>query len=151
MSARFTGGIGIFLLVFLAPFADEIAGRMYFNHLCATEAGVKVYQTVDLPEVYWDEEGRAKFYDEKNGNFTLDGYRVEYKTGVYSSFFHIDNAGYKRLNNRSGQILGEITDFMYWGGWMRRNLSPNNTANACGNRREHSRSLVKQIFKRKKL
>ncbi len=150
-SARLASGVGIFLFVFLAPFADEIVGRMYFNHLCATEAGVKVYQTVELSERYWDEEGRARFYDGKNGNFTLDGYRVEYKTGAYSSFFHIDNAGYKRVNKKSGQILGEIIDFVYWGGWMRRNLSPHNTANACENRREHSRSLVKQIFKRKKL
>ena len=28
---KFAGGLGIFLLVFLLPFADEIAGRIYFN------------------------------------------------------------------------------------------------------------------------
>jgi len=151
MSARLVGGVGIFFIVFLVPFSDEVVGRMYFNYLCANEAGVKVYQTVELPSEYWDEQGRALFYDAINGNFTLDGYRVEYKTGVYSPLFHIDNAGYKRINDRSGQVLGEITDFMYWGGWVRRNLSPHNTANACKNRREYSRSLIKQIFKRKGL
>lgn len=143
-------GIGVFLLVFIAPFADEIAGRIYFNHLCANEAGVKVYQTVELPAEYWEADGKPKFYDEKNGNFNLEGYRAEYTTGVYSSLFHIDNAGYKRVDGRSGQALGEVTDFMYWGGWVRRNLSPNNTANGCENRRERSNNLVKQIFKPKK-
>lgn len=146
---RIAGGIGIFLLLFALPFGDEIAGRIYFNYLCANEAGVKVYQTVELPAEYWNESGRPKFYDDKNGNFTLDGYRVEYATGIYSPFFHVDNAGYKRADARSGQVLGEVTDFRYWGGWMRRNLSAHNTANSCEDRRERSNSLVKQIFKRK--
>ncbi|MCK7498074.1 MAG: hypothetical protein MZW92_50730 [Comamonadaceae bacterium] len=47
--SRLVAGAGIALLVFLLPFADEIAGRIYFNYLCATQAGVKVYQTVELP------------------------------------------------------------------------------------------------------
>lgn len=149
-SAKIAIGLGVFMLVFVAPFADEIAGRIYVNRLCANEAGVKVYQTVELPAEYWEADGKPKFYDEKNGNFNLEGYRVEYTTGVYSLLFHIDNAGYKRVDGRSGQALGEVTDFMYWGGWMRRNLSPNNTANGCENRRERSNNLVKQIFKPKK-
>lgn len=149
-SAKIAIGLGVFMLVFVAPFADEIAGRIYFNRLCANEAGVKVYQTVELPAEYWEADGKPKFYDEKNGNFNLEGYRVEYTTGVYSSLFHIDNAGATRVDGRTGQALGEVTDFRYWGGWMRRNLSPNNTANGCENRRERSSNLVKQIFKQKK-
>jgi hypothetical protein len=146
-ATRITGGIGIFLLLFALPFGDEIAGRIYFNYLCATQVVVKVYQTVELPAEYWEADGKPKFYDEKNGNFNLEGYRVDYATGVYSSFFHIDNAGYKRVNGKSGQVLGEVTDFRYWGGWMTRNLSPSNTANSCENRRERSTSLIKKIFK----
>lgn len=149
-SAKIAVGLGVFLLVFVAPFGDEIAGRMYFNHLCATQAGVKVYQTIELPAEYWDGEGRAKFYDEKNGNFNLEGYRVDYATGAYSSSFHIDNAGYKRVDRRSGQALGEVTNFRYWGGWMRRNLSVHNTADSCEGGMERSNSLINQIFKPKK-
>jgi len=149
-STRLAGGAGIFLLLFCLPFGDEIIGRIYFNYLCTAQAGVKVYQTVELPAEYWDEQGRAKFYDEKNGNFNLEAYRVEYKTGAYSPSFHIDNAGYKRVEKQSGQALGEVTDFMFWGGWMRRNLSPSNTANGCENRSERSNILIKQIVKPKK-
>jgi len=147
---RIAGGVGIFLLLFALPFGDEIAGKIYFNYLCATQAGVKVYQTVELPSEYWKADGKPKFYDERNGNFNLEGYRVEYTTGTYSSFFHIDNAGAKRIDGRTGQVLGEVTDFRYWGGWMRRNLSPHNTADSCENRSERSNSLIKQIFKQKK-
>lgn len=149
--ARFAAGVGIFLLVFAVPFADEIIGSLYFNYLCANQAGVKVYQTVELPGEYWDVEGRAKFYDEKNGNFTLEGYRVEYATGVYSSVFNIDKAGYKRADVRSGQVLGEVTDFRHWGGWVKRKLNPAGpSANSCENRREHSHNLIKRIFTQKK-
>jgi hypothetical protein len=143
--ARIAGGVGIFLLLFALPFGDEIAGRVYFNYLCATEAGVKVYQTVELPAEYWDERGRAKFYV----NFdSLLGktYSVKYKPGTYSSFFHIDNAGYAYSNTLTGQVLGEAIDFGYWGGWMRRNLSPHNTATGCINYAEPSNRLIDRIF-----
>jgi hypothetical protein len=146
-SAKLASGLGVFVLVFLAPFADEIAGHFYLKNLCATKAGVKVYLTVELPAAYWDEQGRARFYDERNGNFNLEGYRVEYKTGIYSPLFHIDNAGYKRVRGQSGQALGEVTDFRYWGGWVRRNLSPNNTATRCDGGIERSNDLIRQIFK----
>lgn len=139
--------VAVFVLI---PTWDEILGRVYFKYLCETESGVHVYKTVELPAEYWDEGGEPKFYDEKNGNFTLEGYRVEYATGAYSSLFHVDNSGHKRVDRRSGQVLGEVTDFRYWGGWMRRNLSPHNTANSCENRKEYSESLIKQIFKQKK-
>lgn len=150
-SAKLGIGLLVFLLVILAPFADEIAGKIYFNRLCATTAGVKVYQVVELPAEYWDEQGRTKFIDEKAGGFLLGKeYPPEYKTGTYSTFFHVDNAGYKRVDGRSGQVLGEVTDFRYWGGWMRRNLSPSNTATRCEGGVERSNSLIKQIFKPKK-
>lgn len=149
-SAKIVVGVLVFLVLFLAPFTDEVAGRIYFNHLCATEAGVKVYQTIELPPVYWDEHGKAKFYDERNGNFQLEGYSVKYKTGAYSSLFHIDNAGYERVNGQSGQVLGEVTSFRYWGGWMKRNLSPHNTATSCDGGMERSNDLVRQIFVRPK-
>jgi len=144
-------GLFVFLLIFFVPFGDEIAGRIYFNYLCATQAGVKVYQTVELPAEYWDEQGRAKFIDEKAGGFLLGKeYPPEYKTGAYSTFFHVDNAGYKRVDKQFGQVLGDVTDFRYWGGWMRRNLSPSNTATRCEGGIERSNSLIKHIFKPKK-
>ena len=140
--------IAVFILI---PTWDEILGRVYFKYLCETESGVHVYKTVELPAEYWDEQGREKFVDEKAGGFLLvKEYPTEYKTGTYSTFFHVDNAGYKRVDKQSGQILGEVTDFRYWGGWIRRNLSPHNTANGCEGRIERSNSLIKQIFKPKK-
>ena len=99
---RLAVGIGIFSLIFLALFGDEIAGRIYLDYLCTNKAGVKVYQTVELPAEYWDEQGKPKFYNKDNANFNLKGYSIKYKAGNYSLFFHIDDAGYKRVDKKSG-------------------------------------------------
>lgn len=132
------------LLGYAVLFGDEIAGRIYLNHLCTTEARVKVYQTVELPAEYWDEQGREKFYV----NFdSLLGktYSVKYKPGTYSSPFHIDNAGYAYSNTKTGQVLGEAVDFRYWGGWIRRNLFPP-SAKSCIDYSDPSSRLIDRIF-----
>jgi len=146
-------GLLVFLMVFFLPFADEIAGRIYLNHLCATEAGVKVYQTVELPAEYWDEQGKPKFfnkYDYLDHDFWVrkldeSGGRVE----RYSSFFVIDKDNSLVKERTSQNVLAEITTFRYWGGWIRRNLSPHNTANSCEfiNDPSFSRNFYGRLFK----
>ena len=141
-AVRLAAGLFGFVLVFMLPFADEIAGRVYFNHLCATEAGVKVYKTVELPAEYWDEKGKPKFYVDWDSHLGKK-YPLLYKAGTYSSVLYIDNAGYKFVDKQSGQVLGEAVDFRYWGGWIARNFSPHNTATSC----ELSDNLINNIFK----
>jgi uncharacterized membrane protein len=98
VAVRIVVGVLVFALLVLAPIADEIVGRAYFNHLCATEAGVKVYKTVELPADYWDEQGRPRFLEE-NGNFHLgNAYPIEHKTEMYSATFHVENLGYQLMN-----------------------------------------------------
>lgn len=146
-------GLLVFLFVFFTPFVDEIAGRIYLKHLCATEAGVKVYQTVELPAEYWDEKGKPKFFN-KYGNLDHDlwvkkldesGGRVE----RYSSIFAIDNGTSLVKERTSQKVLAEVTTFRYWGGWIRRNLSPHNSANSCEfiNDSNFSRSFYGRLFK----
>ena len=132
--AKLTGGLGIFLLLFFLPFADEVAGRIYLNRLCATEAGVKVYQTVVLPAEYWDERGRPRFF-KANGDLdkTVLGQRFGEPalTKPYSSIFRIDERHQQLVDNNTRQILGEVINFMYWGGWVTRNFSPHKSAVDC--------------------
>lgn len=150
---RTASGVGIFFLLFALPFGDEIAGRIYFNYLCATEADVKVYKTVELPAEYWDEQGRAKFFNQYgylDHDFWVkkldeSGGRVE----RYSSVFAIDKHTSPVKERSSQRVLADVTTFLYWGGWMRRNLSPNNTANSCKFTEgpNFSRSFYGQLFK----
>lgn len=140
-------GLMVFLLVFFVPFADEITGRFYFSYLCATEAGVKVYQKVELPAEYWDERGKPKFYDEKNGNFYLSkDYPTELKIERNYSIFHIDRLATLLRDQKKKQLFAERVSYMYWGGWMRRNLSPHNSATSCSNDLEQYGNFIRQVF-----
>jgi len=150
---RFVGGVGILLLLFALPFGDEIAGRLYFNHLCATEAGVKVYQTVELPAEYWDEVGAPKYFN-KYGYLEHDFWvkkldESDGHVGRYPSVFSIDKDISPVKERTSQKLLAEVTTFRYWGGWIRRNFSPHNTANSCEFIADpnFSRSFYGQLFK----
>ena len=131
-NATIAVGLGVFVLLFFAPFADEIVGRIYFSHLCATKAGVKVYQTVELPAEYWDGEGRAK-YLKPNGDLDKailgDRFSEPAVKNSYSNVFGIDEYRHQVVNN--GTTLGEVINFMHWGGWISRNLNPHPSATDC--------------------
>ena len=158
--AKLAAGAATLILVFLLPFADDIAGRIYFNHMCSTEAGVTVYQTVELPAENWDAQGKPKFYDEKNGNsYPISGfdggwdnyfkknYYPDSQTYRVSKIFSIEKHTYKLEDNMKIKKYAEQVSFMYWGGWIVRNFSPHNTAASCGNSLEDSTNFQRQLFK----
>jgi hypothetical protein len=133
-SAKIAGGVGIFLLGFAVLFGDEIVGRIYFSYLCSTEAGVKVYQTAELSTEYWDANGKPKFF-RPNGDLDKralgDRYSETALTKPYSSFFRINERHQQLLDNSTHEILGEVINFMYWGGWVSWNFSPHRSAIDC--------------------
>lgn len=159
LSKRFRGsktripvGLLVLFLVFCLPFADGIAGRLYFSYLCATEAGVKVHETVELPAQYWDVEGQPKFFSEYGyldrdfaaRNISLD--RASARR--YSAVLGIDKDASRILEKADQVLLAEVTTFRFWGGWVRRNFSGNNTASSCSFIRdpEFNRELYSKIF-----
>ena len=146
-------GLLVFLAVFFVPFGDEIAGRLYFNYLCATESGVKVYQTIELPAEYWDVEGKARFIP-REGSLGFDesmlGNRYTRKSALQSQsvFFRLDRDSYKLLDAQTQSLLGEDVNFMYWGGWIARNLSPNISAIGCSRHQVgYFTDVLKKVFR----
>ncbi len=134
-------GILVFLVLLLLPVTDEIAGNIYFKHLCKNKAKAKFYQTVELSSEYWDKNGTPKFYVNWDENLGKQ-YPLIYTKGIYSTLFNIDNAGYKFVDIQSGNTLGEVINFRHWGGWLRGNFSPHNTAESCN----VSGNLINEIF-----
>lgn len=134
--AKIAVGALMFLLIFFVPFADEFAGRIYLNHLCATEAGMKIYKTIQLPAEYWDEGGRPKFL-KANGDLdkTILGNRFSEPAvkKPYSHAFGIDDYRHQVVDNTINETLGEVVNFMHWGGWISRNLTPSSSAVDCKN------------------
>ena len=135
VSARIGVSVGVFMLVFFTLFGDEIIGKLYFEHLCETEAGVDFYKAVELPAEYWDEQGNPKFLN-SYGNpdhelwvKTID--RSIRTIESYSSVFSIDKDISVIKEKTTQKVLAKFTTFRYWGGWIRRNFSLNNTANSC--------------------
>lgn len=152
-SAKIAVRLLVFLFVFFVAFADEVVGRIYLSYLCATEAGSKVYQTVELPAEYWDERGTPKFFN-THGYLERDfwvkkldesGGRVE----RYSSLFSVDKDISPVKERTSQELLAEVTTFRYWGGWIRRNFSPHKTANSCEfiGTSNFSRAFYSELFK----
>jgi hypothetical protein len=138
---KIAGGAAVFLIILVIPIADEIAGRIYFNHLCETKAGVKVYQTIELPAEYWNEDGKPKFYVNWDTGLGKK-YPLIYTKGAIASLFHVGNAGYKFVDRQSDEVLGEVVNFRYGGGWLLRNFNPPNTSNSC----ELKEEIINDIF-----
>jgi len=134
-NAKLASACSVFLLVLLVLFADEIVGKMYFDHLCATEAGMNVYGAAELPAEYWDKNGEPKFLnrygkpDHKLWVKTFD--RSDRNIETYSSIFSIDKDISLVKEKTSQKVLMKVTTYRYWGGWVRRNFSLHNTANSC--------------------
>lgn len=132
--SQLVGGAGIFLFVICVPFADEIAGRIYLTHLCTTEAGVRVYRAVELPSEYWDKDGQPKFL-KPNGDLdkTMLGNRFSEPSTKepYSIIFGIDNYRQQVVDGSTYETMGEVINFLHWGGWVSRSLSPNPSAVDC--------------------
>jgi hypothetical protein len=145
---RLPTGIAALLVALSVLFADEIVGRIYLTHLCATKTEVKVFRTVELPAELWDQRGKPQFYNDAIGTFTLPGYELRDHTTRYSHFFHIDKSENKRVEKSSGDVLGETVNFRYWGGWLRRNFGLiHNTANSCSGGLARTNMLIEKIFR----
>ena len=112
-----------------------------------------MYKQVELPAAYWDEQGRARFFNER-------GY-LDHKFWVskldesgghidrYSSVIAIEKDIHPVKERDSQKVLAEVTTFRYWGGWVVRNFSPHNTAASCEfiHEQNFNRSFYGQLFK----
>jgi hypothetical protein len=136
----------LLIAVIAIPFGDEIIGRAYLEYLCTAKTDMNVYQTVALPPSYWESNGEPNFI-ETNGNYHLESYPHRYRSSEYSSIFHIDKRVVSIVNRKTGVVLGDVTNFSYWGGWLRRMISPHISANSCRESRRSNNELELSIFK----
>lgn len=132
---KVAAGLGTFLLVFFAPFVDDIVGRMYLNHLCATKAGVKVHQTVELPTEYWDDEGRPRFVG-SNGFVDLKRLpnRFEWRKVIEPHIdlvIRIEEWRWELVDKDTQTVLGERITYMRFFGWVKRFSPAPNIGESC--------------------
>jgi len=129
-------GVGIFLAVLFLPYADEIAGRIYLSRLCDTEAGVRVYHSVELPREYWDEEGKPNFtraYGLVDMSLLPNRFEWRKVTEQYvnSTFLRIEKWRWELVDKATNKVLGENIDFMRHFGWINQFSTAPNVGHSC--------------------
>lgn len=138
----------------LIPTWDEIAGRIYFHHLCETEGGVRIYKVVELGPEYWNADGTPRFITEEDylTRKVFEGQYVRQSRFIenYGDPFRIVLDEDLVVDVRKNQILGKKTSFIYFGGWVLNNSGFHVSGSRC-----HSYSdtpyiqFITQIFKQK--
>jgi hypothetical protein len=124
------------LAVILAFTGDEILGRFYFAYLCTTDAHVKVFERGYLPLEYWGSNRIPKANIVRNGSQfeTQIGDRFYVRTETqkhYSELFSIDKDTLVMRDRASDALLSELVVFRYWGGWVARAVSLDQSASSC--------------------
>lgn len=102
--------IAVFVLI---PTWDIIPGRLYHQHVCETQGGVRAYKTVEVDQAYFLPDGRLdekKLLERFDMQLTMDR--------TFSRTFHIRKHGGVLIDKQNGEHLGTATDFWYYGGWL---------------------------------
>ncbi len=101
-----------------------IGGAAYLNYLCKTEAGVKIYQPIELPADYWDKNGKPKFYNGSNNNdvpsyaFQRLGIDIKVERIEKKRLFSVNQSKRIVKDKKTGKKYSQIVEFGYGGGWL---------------------------------
>jgi hypothetical protein len=127
----------VFILLLFLPFSDEIFGRAYFKSLCKNKTRVIIYQTVELPEKYWDSNGDPKYFA-SNGFVDMrllpEKYRWNTVDEPYIKFpIKITKSRWQFVDKDSDTVLGERITYIRLYGWLNRFSTAPNIAESCRN------------------
>ena len=136
------------LIVALIPTWDEIYGRLYFSYLCATDAGVHINKTVDLGP----ERANMQAFPDLGIRYERLALAKQYP---YGSASIDDLPGPARISRtrefvveaKTGDVLGEIIEYWYGGGWFDNLMSFGHAGGKSCTAGGHSfRKFLDQIF-----
>jgi hypothetical protein len=122
--------IAVFVLI---PTWDIIPGQLYFSYLCRTQAGTKVFKTVEVDKTYFLKSGQPdeeRLRDQYEGIIKVDR--------QFSRLFHIAKIQSSVRDKRSNEVLGTATDLANYGGWINANLFPQGPPDTCPKSPNHS-------------
>lgn len=142
-STRALQGITLAAVVLL-PTWDIIPSRLYFEHLCETEAGIKVSRIVEVDQSYFRPNGSP---DDKK---LLARYAQSNRWNRdFSSWAHIAKIEWSIQDRGTGELLGSATDFTYYGGWVETTIAPMSPATCPVFKAKVFGMALEQIFRLK--
>jgi hypothetical protein len=110
----------------LIPTWDIVPGKLYFQHLCEKEGGIKVLKTVEVDKSYFMPSGQP---DEKqlSRSFAI----VHKDDRQYSRIFHIAKFESVLRDRQSNEVLGINVHLAHYGGWLAAYLFPQSSPTKC--------------------
>ena len=106
---------------------DVILGRAYFHYQCNKDGGIHIYETVELGEKYWNDNGSPKFYTER-GAFDSSAFEGRYvfkrSDGQYTGPFRTNRYLNQIIEVKTANILGEWVKYETLGGWVTNTGTP---------------------------
>lgn len=142
-STKVVEGLVLALFVLL-PTWDIIPGRLYFEHLCNDEGGIKVFKTVEVDQSYFRPDGRPD--DKKLAERYVQSSN---RTADFSPWAHITKVEGAIRDKETGELLGVATDFSYYGGWVGATIAPMSPATCPAFKTEVFGMALQQIFRLK--
>lgn len=137
-------------LVFIAiPTWDIAFGRVRMSTLCSTEAGVRVHRAVALDKKYLSDDGspRTERVIGKAAYRIGQQYIMSSTQDEVSSSPRITKSRTEIRDTRNDELLGEVVDFRYWGGWVVNQLPGQPRAITCPQLRQDRGSLDRLVFR----
>ena len=130
------------LVFVLVPTWDILPGRLYFKHLCEQKAGVKIFKIVELDKSHFKPNGKP---DDKQ----LLGQYAQFSKHdpKFSSWAHITKIEGAIQNRQTKELLGTITDFVYYGGWLGSRIDPMSPVTCPAYREGIFEIALHQVFK----
>lgn len=127
-----TKGLALLLLpvVFMAPLADEIVGKVQFDRLCEVAKEVTIHATHPVGEELYTSDGKLKTgttLEERNRLSAIYESLVRWDHGgpypeVIPATIPIRKYHHKIYDNTDGRLLAEFDQYGTSGGWLSRNF-----------------------------
>ena len=157
-SAKWSVGLACGLVFLLIPTWDEIAGRIYFYHLCKTVGGQKIMKTVELGDEFFLKPGEidantAGRLPAKGGELNHGKLKQKFSTvnssESVSKRFRIEKNVRTIKNLQTGELLATNTRLYYFKGWLINSTGLHVSGEICPER-HNLEEVYASIFKRGK-
>jgi hypothetical protein len=127
---------------FLIPVWDQIIGSLYFQHLCRTEGGSKVYKTVRLGPEYWSDGVLDRKSLERRFEFPTVSQEK------YSRLFNIKLGRDLVVDTRTNEVIGSDTYFIHFGGWLVNSVGFHVRGASCpASKLDKYQAFLQKVFK----
>lgn len=131
--AKLSAAVITALVFLVVPTGDAFVGRMKFTNLCESSAGIHVFRTVHLDAKHLRNDGSPKkeLLLGRSEYKIADQYVVGFSDEEVLHWPRITRFRTEIRDTKQDEVLGEVINFHYWGGWLANQLPMHRSAESC--------------------